>query len=351
MPQYDPGMAEVAATPRSRRSVPALLTALREPDALGRAKRKITSRYVLDVGRGFDSVVFVAGTGRSGTTWLADLVNADNGGRMIFEPFAPEVGAFGMRVPPQYIRPDDDDPQLVADVRAVLLGKVAPTRWTGKSNNRLFARRRIIKDVQSNLRLAWLRRQFPPFPIILILRHPCAVAGSRHRLGDDLKLSFSRLLAEPHLVEDHLAPFADELFALETPFERAVARWCIDTLVPLRQLAADPFEITCVFYEHLVTQPEPVLGQIFAALGRKPPPQVWRQFETPSHTAFRAGQPLERTRSAVDEWQHRLSRQEIDRALELVELFGLGSLYGRDVEPRLPVGTPVSLASSAPCSG
>ena len=334
-------MADLAATSRCRCSVPALPTALYKSDILGRAKRRIASRYVLDLGRGFDSLVFVAGTGRSGTTWLASLINADNGGRMIFEPFAPDVGAFGTRVPPQYIRPEDADAALIDNVGAVLLGKVAPTRWTSRSNNRLVARRRIVKDVQSNLRLAWLRHQFPPFPIILILRHPCAVAGSRNRLGDDLKLSFARLLSEPHLSEDHLSPFMDDLLALETPFERAVAKWCIETLVPLRQFAAHPFAITCVFYEHLVTQPEPVLDQIFAALGRKPPPQVWRQFERPSQTAFRTAEPLERTRFAVDEWRRQLNRHEVNRAIELVELFGLGSLYGRDPQPRLPLGTPV----------
>jgi hypothetical protein len=353
LPQYDPGMAELAATTGSRRSVPALLSALRQPVGLGRAKQRLASRYVIDLGRGFDSLVFVAGTGRSGTTWLADLVNADNSGRMIFEPFAPEVGAFGSRVPPQYIRPEENDPTLVEDVRAVLLGKAAPTRWTGKSNNRLIARRRIIKDVQSNLRLAWLRGQFPPFPIILILRHPCAVAGSRRRLGDDLKASFSRLLAEPHLVEDHLAPLSDELLALETPFERAVAKWCIETLVPLRQFATRPFPITCVFYEHLVTQPEAVLDQIFAALGRNLPTEVWRRLETPSQTAYRGGEPLERTGLAVDEWQHSLTRMEIDRAIEVVQLFGLGGLYGRDAHPLLAVGEPVfeSFSPLAPCSG
>jgi hypothetical protein len=128
-------VAELAATPRSRRSVPALLTALRDPYALGRAKRKIASRCVLDLGRGFDSLVFLAGTGRSGTTWLA--VDADNSARVVFEPCMPDVGAFGAHVPPQYIRPEEDDPKLVEGVCDVLLDRVASVRWTGRSNNRL----------------------------------------------------------------------------------------------------------------------------------------------------------------------------------------------------------------------
>jgi hypothetical protein len=315
------------------------MTAVAKPNRVARLRRRIANTHALDFNRTFESLVLIVGTGRSGTTWLASLVNADNRARVIFEPFQPNVGVFGERELPRYIRPETDNPELIEDFRNVLLGNFKPNKWTGRTSPRIVSRHRLVKEVQSNLRLGWLRRQFPPFPTILIMRHPCAVAGSRQRLGNDLQIS--HLLADPWLVEDHLAPFMDELRALETPFERCIARWCIETYVPLRQLATSHAGITCVFYEHLVWEPRPVLEQVFRGLDREPPPEVWKKFDEPSWTAYRGGDPLKDTRSAASEWTGRLTEDEVDRALELIGLFGLGGLYGRGPEPLLPDGSRV----------
>jgi len=57
-----------------------------------------------DLSRWFSSLVFVAGTGRSGTTWLAQLLNANDQFRLIVEPFHPEFGVRVTRNLPRYIR-------------------------------------------------------------------------------------------------------------------------------------------------------------------------------------------------------------------------------------------------------
>ena len=45
------------------------------------------------------SSVFLAGSGRSGTTWLSEIINHRRGYRYVFEPFNPrEVGLFGHRL-------------------------------------------------------------------------------------------------------------------------------------------------------------------------------------------------------------------------------------------------------------
>src|SRR6478609_8521513 len=151
---------------RSRR----LAAGLAKPDRIKRLKRRIALEHPLDFNRTFDSLIFVAGTGRSGTTWLVDLLNAENRHRVIFEPLRPNFGALGKGDIPRYIRPDNDDPELVELVRKILLARFKSTRWTGRGNTRVVSRSRIIKDVHSNLRLGWLREQFPPFPLFLIIR-------------------------------------------------------------------------------------------------------------------------------------------------------------------------------------
>jgi hypothetical protein len=303
-----------------------------DPTVVRRVKRLLAATYPLDFNRSFDSLLFVAGTGRSGTTWLGDLLNADNRCRVIFEPFMPGSSALGGHDVPRYIRPTDRDPETIGVVERILLGKFRSSRWTSRGNRRLVSRQRMIKDVQSNLRLGWLREAFPPFPIVLIVRHPCAVAASRGRLGD--ARSIEALLDEPMLVEDHLLPYLEEINRLESPFERAVARWCIETFVPLSQLGRG-LDLEVVLYEQLVDDPTAVLSPVFGRLGLPIPDRFDERVRTPSHTSYRGGSPLADPTEAKNEWRTLLTDQEVERALELVTMFGLDWLYGAEVEPRV----------------
>lgn len=312
-----------------------LLTGAAKPDRLKRLRRRIAIEHPFDFNRTFDSLIFVAGTGRSGTTWLVDLLNADNRHRVIFEPLRPRWGALDGFDLPAYIRPDCEDPHLVGLVRNILLGNFKSNRWTGRGNERIISSRRIVKDVHSNLRLAWLREQFPRFPIILIIRHPCAIAASRQRLGDDTSLD--RFLEDAMLVEDHLHPFVDGLRRLDSPFERQIARWCIETYVPLRQFGRR-HEIAVVLYEHLVASPGATLEDLFETLGRPVPAAVYEKVGKPSLTTYRPDEPLAFAADAVAEWRKQLGSQQVERALELLALFGLDRLYGFQPEPRLSDG-------------
>jgi hypothetical protein len=317
-----------------------------ETVSIGRLRRRLASIYALDFNRTFESLLFVSGTGRSGTTWLVDLLNADGLYRIIFEPFMPGCRALdGRSVPPRYIRPTSRDPDLIATAERILLARFRSSRWTSRGNDRLVSRRRIVKEVQSNLRLGWLREVFPPFPIVLIIRHPCAVAASRGRLGD--RRSIDELLDDPALVEDYLAPHVPELRRLESPFEYEVARWCIETHVPLAQLAQG-VDIEVVLYEQLVADPVGVVTSLLERLGLEPPARLAETAGVPSHTAYRANKPLEDPTRARDEWQEHLSDREVGRALELVAMFDLDWLYGPEVEPRVDRVGPQGIQTRSP---
>lgn len=314
-----------------------LLAGASRPDRLGRLRRRLAAAHPLDFNRTFDSLLFVAGTGRSGTTWLADLLNADGRYRVIFEPFRTKWGVLGERRLPRYIRPSNDDPELTETVRRVLLARFKSNQWTARGNDRLISTRRIIKDVDSNLRLAWFRARFPSFPLVLIVRHPCGVAGSRARLGDAGTLDM--FLTDRDLVADHLAPHVDRLRQLDSPFALAVARWCIETYVPLRQLG-EGLEVEVVLYEQLVADPVAVVSGLLDRLGLPKPRRLADRVAVPSLTAYRPDAPLDSAALAVDEWTRRVSDDDAAQAVELLRAFGLDWLYGEDPQPRVAAVTP-----------
>src|SRR3712207_9472155 len=69
--------------------------------------------------------VFLAGSGRSGTTWVAEIINHRNGYRLVFEPFHPgRVGICGSFRRKQYLRPDDRREAYLGPARRILTGGV-----------------------------------------------------------------------------------------------------------------------------------------------------------------------------------------------------------------------------------
>jgi len=266
--------------------------------------------------------VFLAGSGRSGTTWLGGLVNHDGGYRQIFEPFHPgkvaDFRAFGSK---QYLRPGDRREEFLGPARKALTGQLR-SGWTDRGGSP-GARWRLVKDIRANLLLGWLAENFPGMPIVLLMRHPCAVVSSRLALG--WRDNLDETMAQGELVEDHLLPVEDHIRAARDPFERHLFLWCIDNYVPLRQFS--PGDIRLCFYEDLLLDPEPELQRLFAFLGRDFDGGVLDKLERPSFTSRRGSRP------SIDGWRDRVGGENVARAGEVLGLFGLDRIYGQGPMP------------------
>ena len=141
----------------------------------------LVSPLYVDCNRDYRNTVFLAGTERSGTTWVSDIINYKREYRYIFEPFRPaKVDICRDFAPRQYIRPENDDHRFVQAAEAILSGRIR-NGWTDKYHRRFVSSKRLVKDVRANLFLKWIHCHFPNMPIILLLRHPCAVARTHRR--------------------------------------------------------------------------------------------------------------------------------------------------------------------------
>jgi hypothetical protein len=275
--------------------------------------------------------VFLAGTGRSGTTWVSHFINYRNEYRYIFEPFpSPKANictAFRYR---QYLRPENDDPGLLAGAEAILTGRLR-NGWIDRYNRRFVARKRLIKDIRANLLLKWLRKHFPGVRVILLLRHPCAVASSRTRLGAKFGWVpyLDEFLTQPELINDFLSPFKGEIERAKTDFEKHVFAWCIENYVPLRQFRDG--EIHLAFYENICQRPAEEIARMFSFLGQPFDDRVLR--EVPMPMLAQKDSPIFSDGRLVDGWRKHVSAQQLQRACEIVRLFSLDRFYTHESLP------------------
>ncbi len=310
------------------------------------ARRRLGVPVVRDEPADHRAAVFVAGSGRSGTTWLSELLLAGTRRRYVFEPLSrrvPHTAPFHRDQGKLYLRPDGDYPEHVAAMRDVLTGRVR-SRWTERFNRRLVADGRLVKEIRANLLLGWLQTNFPGMPIVLLLRHPCAVAASFVREGWVGRLD--ELLAQPDLVADHLTDAHVELLARlarGSAFERAIGLWCVETRVTLRQARQGIF-ILC--YESLLVRPEIEIAALLRWLGRETGGERVCARVTRDSTTTRGARvaTLDRTGG----WRRELSPSEIRRALEVVSAFDLDLLYHESPMPDLRV--PLEPWLPRPCS-
>jgi hypothetical protein len=275
--------------------------------------------------------MLIAGTARSGTTWLGELIASQVNCRLMFEPFQPhKVPAYRQFEYFQYLRPEQDHAGMEQFCTAVFTGRIR-NRWIDQEVTHLRPGYRLVKEIRANLLLGWIARRFPEVPRLFIVRHPCAVVQSRLQLGWATDTDIASFLAQPDLVDEHLAEHLDLIRATRTDSGKHALIWCISNLVPLRQFASGGLPI--VYYEDLVTQPAVEIPRVFRALGQPYDDAVFDSLAVPStSTRGRSGEVSAADRTA--DWRRKLDRTQVDEILAIVDAFGLGHLYGDSPLPR-----------------
>lgn len=315
------------------RSGPDLRYELWRLGRIGRmARRAVFRRLYRDRDRALDRAILIAGSGRSGTTWLADLLQRELHARILFEPFhSRKVDDYRGFHYFHYLRPDENEPDMESFCRKLFSGDIRHP-WIDRQIEVIKPSARVVKAIRANLVLGWIKRRFPQVPLVLVMRHPCAVVLSRMELGWDTDGDLSPLLEQPNLVSDHLGDLMPVIERASEPEEKHALVWCIHNLVPLRQL--DPSTYHRIFYEDLLQRPEIEIPQLFAALGRPYGEEIFRRIARPSVTSSRDSAVIHGG-DALARWQTKLTRDQIARILDIVRAFGLDGLYDEEPTPRL----------------
>jgi hypothetical protein len=308
----------------------------------GKARAR-AGRMFLELNHDPSRSALVLGSGRGGTTWLAESIARQCRSRLLFEPFHPLWGPVRgeMRL---FAHPSDGDPALARAVRRVLSGRVRTAHIEGAFVR--MPRSRVVKDVHAANLLPWFRANYPALPVVFVVRHPIATALSRlnspsfYGLGAHLETPGGRRDAERSPVAAWL-PLYDRHREHGERLVGLVAEWCVENVYPLSRSGDGGTALA--FYETAVLDPLAELARLADfcrdALGsagdapltigeaRRPSAMDWFGTATEAH---RSGE----WKRVLNRWRDEVPKPLADRCLSVLADFGLDGLYGEDSMPR-----------------
>ena len=289
---------------------------------------KILSRIYIDSNTDYHNTILLSSLGRSGSTMIANLINANNNYRIIFEPFkAGTVKIAAGFEYPTFIQPADTNPQKLHTLDTIITGKIR-TAWTDFDNRKMYASQRLIKDVRTNLMLGWIKNNYPDLPVILLVRNPFAVVESWTRAKWPFDQPKKRLLEQ----EKELAHFLPEgIFAkyrlANTALANHLYNWCINYYIALQQAQKKNIHIT--FYENYFAQPEQEIKKLFAYLKKPVPEKALASLNNLSHSTRKVS-PLQSGGNIRTAWKKKYTAEEINAGCDILKEFGLADLYDFD---------------------
>jgi len=293
-----------------------------------------------------EDTVVVAGSPRSGTTWLLELLRTLPGYKALNEPLMYEEArnghGFAWRT---YLDPGEEANEQRAYLEKNLTGQldISPA-WYFVADSRpaqlvehATLDRLVVKFCRLNRMLHWFCGQFDVRGPVFIVRHPCAVVASmlRHEAWDEDDLRgldrADHALHGGSLPESLRDVFGLVLDRIETQVEVLATMWCLDHYVPLMHHANGDYPWVLVPYEQMVTRGREELRRITEALDVEMTPEMRDQLDEPSNSV--KDQLHRDADRQLSKWRRRLSDRQVDNVLRIVDEVELSSIYTRDLEP------------------
>lgn len=281
------------------------------------------------------AALVVAGSPRSGTTWLAELICQLPGTAMLFEPLqhdqVPAARDAGLHRGSLPDPTGENDRAADAHFERMLQGQVLNAWTTSRISLLQLARLRrwVVKLVHGNLVLPRLVQHFSVRRPVLLLRHPCAVVASQRKLA-------SAHCWEPEWFDpflDRYPEFAALVRGAQHVEQRLAVSWAVQQFTPLASEQADRLQV--VAYEHLVRRGKAELERILAGWNESLPAGAERRFAVASTTTQRDSHLL-RQGDPLAAWQRQLRDVEAQRVLDVARAFGL-DFYNEELEPTSPL--------------
>lgn len=331
--------------------------------------------------------LLVTGMARAGTSWVGKMIEAGGGFVYVNEPMNPRhppgrsPGILRADITQDYLYISDENGDEYLDafadtvrLRYHLLAEVRRNHTpfdlakmakyvSAFTLGRLRGRRAMLNDPYATLAARWLAERLGA-QVVAVVRQPAAMLASFRKLGyEDVRLA--DLLGQPLLVRDWLAPFRDDLEAVQPGdlVAQVAHLWRVLHHVTAAYQAVVPGFVV-VRHEDLSVDPVGGYARLHAALGLPFTPEVHAAVEEGSGLRGSAGSAerthvwrlsrrglLSRTayrpmdsRAGLGRWRSAVSDEEVERIRALTA--DVAAAYYTDAElDWLLAGSPADVPS------
>ena len=269
--------------------------------------------------------IFITGHGRSGTSWIGDIMGQAPGVLYYIEPCNPKVVPYGDYSDWfKYAKPNNRDPYLERTLDPAFKGLITyGSKWLRQPYRRFLPNRRVvIKEVASFMSIRWVYKRYQP-DILLVVRHPCAVALSEKKKNTQIDRPIKEILRQTDLIEMHLKPYVNVMKKAKTPFEIYGAVWGARNRV-IANLIPNYSEWNAIFYEELIRDPIGYFRKIFDNFNLSLTDKVQKYINMTTneqkpgtYSTFRVAE------NQIDKWKREMTSDEIEQVRAFVEPFEL----------------------------
>ncbi|MEM9384642.1 MAG: hypothetical protein AAGA68_06250 [Pseudomonadota bacterium] len=288
----------------------------------------------------------IAGSARSGTTWVVDALSTANGAGTLFEPLNPDAIPQAVPFANERIAQHDEAAHARAFFDELFNGayrnlwtlgrayreelRLGPQRSLPKVARKLTAAAGnywrygrpsaqagwLYKVVRASLMLGWLEQHYDA-RIALVIRHPGAVVASRVRRGWPWRPTLERYLANEHVATLLGAPTREAAARISDEIRGHTAIWCVQHAVALHDWESSRFSVH--FYEHLIdAQAEQEWTRLTRQLGLPSLPSA-RVLSKPSQQADQGAKGA--MNAGSPRWRFALRRQDLVCIGDVLERF------------------------------
>ncbi len=293
-----------------------------------------------------DSPIIVLSFGRSGSTWISDIISKNLGGLLLFEPLHPETCPFA----------EDacygDGWQLDRRLRPFfekVLAKTYRNRWLLRNHlfqplesvsqtyvDMIWEETRILgfKEIRANYMIDWLINTLNA-RIVYLVRHPAAVIASlRRRKNFWNEFGFEKHweLFQTHVVhhpryQDVLQPYQKYIADAHSRPQKEAVMWSVSH--KLASAAMHKRRLPIFYYEDFYTRPFATTRKLIRYVGGNPEAIHPAHIFVPSMTTIRTVHGLTSSESDFASkgwaifWEDILSPQELSEIMDIVHAFEL----------------------------